>query len=119
MSGRWQAAVAYALTGEELVLSETGTPEVDLLLGELARAGWTPERISQHAAAESRSGVWPHPIPTELREQCSAAQLAAVLAQVREQLGLGSVSVALPSNRRQLDADEQRLMREVPPHHVG
>jgi hypothetical protein len=56
-------------------------------------------------------------VPDALRAGCGAAQLAAALRVARELLDLASLEVRPPSGRRKLNPDEQRLMRDVPPHH--
>jgi hypothetical protein len=118
MSPRWQAAVGYALVGDELALVESGRPEPAALVVALAEAGWTAERIGDHARAElAAERVWPHPIPAVLRADCGAAQLAAALGGARALLDLTTLETRAPSTRTRLNADELRLMREVPPHH--
>ncbi|MDQ7992494.1 MAG: hypothetical protein AAGC63_05865 [Propionicimonas sp.] len=115
---RWHAAIAAALVGEELDLPEPGRPEIPGLLADLAREGWPAARIAGHARSRvAGEQPWPHQIPPRLRAGCGAAQLHAALAAARNQLGLGSLEVRGPSRRTRLDSDEQRLMRDVPPHH--
>ena len=118
MTARWQAALGYALTGSELDLEEPGHPDPESLVSALANAGWPADRIEEHArglvAAESS---WPHQVPVALRTGCGAAQMAASLRLARRLLGLANLEVRPPSGRRTLDADEVRLMRDVPPHH--
>ncbi|MCA0294665.1 MAG: hypothetical protein LCH96_04970 [Actinobacteria bacterium] len=118
MSVRWHAALGYALTGAELALPETGRPDAAALIGELADAGWPAERIARHAreVADAELG-WPHQVPLALREGCGAAQFAAVLGATRALLELTTLETRPPSARRTLDRDEERLMREKPPHH--
>lgn len=118
MSGRWQAALAYALTGAEYELAEPGRPEPASVVTELNGLGWTPARLAAHALAElAAERPWPHPVPADLRRGCGAAQLAAALGTTRELLGLTSLDTRSPSARRRLNPDEQRLLRDVPPHH--
>ncbi len=120
MSARWHAALGCALTGEELPLAEPGVPDPAALVDDLAALGWTRDRIAAHARAEAAAEhAWPHPVPAALREGCGAAQLAAALVRVREALDLTSLETRPPSPRRRLTPDEVRLLREVPPHHVG
>jgi len=118
VTARWQAALGCALTGQELDLPEAGRPDPGSLVNDLAEAGWTVERIGSHArglvAAEE---AWPHQVPGRLRAGCGAAQLAAALRQARELLDLAGLEVRPPSGRLVLNPDEERLMREVPPHH--
>lgn len=118
MSPRWQAAIGYALVGAELALDEPGRPDPELLVTELAAAGWSAGRIGDHARQVlSGEQVWPHPVPTALRAGCGAAQFAAALGRARELAGVATLETRAPSTRTRLNADELRLMREVPPHH--
>jgi hypothetical protein len=118
MSPRWQAALGYALIGIDLAPDEPGNPDPAQLADALAQAGWPAGRIGDHARAElSAERVWPHPVPAELRAGCGAAQFAAALGRARELLDLATLETRPPSTRTKLNADELRLMREVPPHH--
>lgn len=120
MSGRWHAALGYALVGVELDLPEPGAPDPAALVAALADADWPSERIATHARVEvAADRTWPHPVPASLRAGCGAAQFAAALGAARALLGLATLETRPPSRRRTLTADEQRLLREVPPHHVG
>jgi hypothetical protein len=120
VSGRWHAALGYALVGVEFDLAEPGAPDPSALVAALADAGWPSERIAAHARTEvAAERTWPHPVPAPLRTGCGAAQLAAALGAARAELGLSALETRPPSRRRALTADEQRLLREVPPHHVG
>ena len=115
---RWHAALAMALVGEELVLPEPGRPDVGALLPDLAAAGWPADRIAEHARARALAEqAWPHPVPSALRAGCGAAQFHAAVATARAELGLTSLVTRAPSRRTRLDADEQRLLRDVPPHY--
>lgn len=118
--GRWQASLAFALTGEEFACPEPGQPDARALVDALASAGWDAGRIGDHARQRAAAGeAWPHQVPTPLRQHCGAAQLAASLGEARELLGLTTLEARGPSAPRPLTPDEQRLLREVPPHHVG
>ncbi len=118
MSPAWHAALGFALTGEERDLPSSELPDVDVLLAALAAQGWTAERLASHAretvAAER---PWPHAVPPELRAGCGPAQFHAALNRARAALDLVVLETRAPSTRQRLNADEQRLMREVPPHH--
>lgn len=118
MSVAWHAALGWALTGEELAFPATDQPDVETLLAHLAGHGWTAKRIGAHArdtvAAEQ---VWPHPVPDRLRAGCGPAQFHAAVNRARAALDLVVLETRPPSARQHLNADEQRLMREVPPHH--
>ncbi len=116
----WQAALGFALVGSRLGLAEAGRPDASLLLSELAAQGWDQAAIAAHARAVVAAGeVWPHPVPTDLRAGLAPAQFAAALGQLRAALELSTLVMAPPSNRTALDSEERRLLREVPPHHVG
>lgn len=118
MTARWQAALGYALTGDELELAETGRPDPVSLVTVLADAGWPAERVEHHARGRmAAEASWPHQVPARLRAGCGAAQLAAALRLVRELLDLANLEVRPPSGRAKLNPDEERLMRDVPPHH--
>jgi hypothetical protein len=118
VSGRWHAALGYALTDEDLDLPDPALPDVSVLLADLAAIGWTGDRIAAHARACAAAEVaWPHAIPAALRTGCGPAQLAAALGVARHALGLTALETRPPSGRRRLNPDEERLLREVPPHH--
>lgn len=114
---RWQVALGYALVGEQLPLSDTVAPDPARLVTELADLGWDADRVASHArAVVADEQPWPHPIPAELRQGCGAAQLFAGLGRVRELLGVVTLEARPPSARKRLNLDEQRLLRDVPPH---
>ena len=118
MTTRWQAAICYALTGSELELVEPGRPDPKALVEGLAAAGWPASLVGDHARKRVEAELtWPHPVPTILRGGCGAAQFAAALRLAREMLHLTTLEVRPPSGRLALNPDEERLMREVPPHH--
>ncbi len=118
MTARWQAALGYALTGRDLELPEPGHPAPQALVDGLAANGWPASRIGDHArAVAAAESAWPHAVPAALRAGCGAAQLAASLRAARELLHLTTLDERGPSARTKLNPDEQRLMREVPPHH--
>lgn len=115
---RWHAAIAWALVGERLALPEPGRPDPTTLVTDLAAVGWTADRIGGHASSRlQREQAWPHPVPPDLRAGTGPAQLHAALAATRTLLGLATLETRPPSGRTRLDANEQRLLRDVPPHH--
>lgn len=115
---RWHRALGYALTGQELDLADEGRPDPASLVAALAEAGWTASRVRAHALGLVNAELaWPHPIPARLRAGCGAAQLSAALGESRRLLGLLALETRPPSARTRLNADELRLMRDVPPHH--
>ena len=118
MKARWQAALGYALTGCELQLAETGRPDPHELVEGLDAAGWPASRVAEHAAAQVAAEIaWPQHVPAALRAGCGAAQFSAALGLARELLHLTTIVVRAPSGRLTLNPEEERLMREVPPHH--
>ena len=112
----WHAAIAFALTGERLDLGAQAVPDPDALARELEEAGWPAERVTAHAQHAAGVQPWPHPVPDDLRAGLGAAQLHAAVARARDRLGLTVLTVLPPSRRTRLDADERRLLVEVPPH---
>lgn len=119
MSSCWHTALAFALVGEDLGFAATDGPSGDQLVELLAASGWNHDTIATHAAAViAAEQPWPHPVPAELREGCGPAQFHAALTGLRRRLGVLTLETRPPSTRRRLNADEERLMREVPPHHV-
>jgi len=118
VTSRWQAAVGYALTGCELQLAEPGRPDPRALVEGMNAVGWPASRVGEHARERvAADAVWPHAVPAVLRSECGAAQLAAALRAARDLLGLTTLEVRPPTARLTLNPDEERLMREVPPHH--
>lgn len=118
MSVGWHRALAHALVGSDLGLPDAPAPDPDALRAALAAAGWDAGRLGAHAAARrARGEPWPHPVPDALRRGLGAAQFHAALARLRGDLGLDAVEVRPPSRRTALDADERRLLADVPPHH--
>lgn len=105
------AALVWALTG-----AQAGSPGGDLH-AVLADAGWDRAAIASHARAViAAGGIWPHPVPDELRHRVGSARLLAALQRLQADLGLfgKQTRAAAP---RPLDADERRLLQDVPPHH--
>jgi hypothetical protein len=118
VSAPWHTALAYALVEQDLDFPASEQPDPAALLTSLTESGWSSERIASHARAViGAERPWPHPVPTALRQGCGPAQFHAALTRVRELLDLRTWETRSPSDRQQLNADEQRLMREVPPHH--
>ncbi|GAB3742436.1 hypothetical protein [Microlunatus parietis] len=104
-------AVGYALTGGDPAPTGPAIRPEDLI-GQL---GGT-ERVRAHAAAVRAAGEpWPHPVPPELRSGLGAAQLHAAIERARQQI---DPPPSRPVRRAAApDADDLRLLREVPPHH--
>lgn len=113
----WQSALVYAMVGIEFPLPESDAPDPAGVIEALAEQGWSAQRISEHARAVlGAEQPWPHPIPVELRGGCGPAQLQAAVRSVRALLDLDTVEKRPPAPRRPLNADERRLMADVPPH---
>lgn len=106
----WAVALGYALTGRELPLAAPAG-DVHALLAELAAAGWDEARLRELRAS---SAGWPFPVPSSVRGSLGAAQLHACVRGVVDVLVPAAANVA---DARPLDADERRLLAEVPPHH--
>lgn len=94
----WHQALIYAVTAErrpELGVQEA--PDLDAVVVALA--------------GRPRGA---YAVPADLREGIGAAQLAALLTELRTRLGRGRGPVLAD---RAPDADERRLLADVPPHH--
>ena len=119
MSASWGIALGYALTGAELdSVNDPDRPDAAAVAGFLDRSGWSRDRVLAHARAEVEAErPWPHAVPADLRPAAGAAQFHAALGALRAELNLTALESRPPSTRTKLTADEQRLLREVPPHH--
>lgn len=105
----WHQALAYAVTGRRY--PELGRqPRPDL--AEVAAF------LSQHRPADPVGpGGGLHPVPPDLVEGVGPAQFWAAVSELSRRLD-GDVRPAIPVVAdRPLSADEQRLLRDVPPHH--
>jgi hypothetical protein len=112
-------AVAFALTGEML------QPPADLsaqcaeeFAAWLADAGWDAARLRDLRDATVQAGTkWPLPLTIEERGGVGAAQWSAIVRGVIEAAKLDQPSRPVnPSGPP--DAEDLRLLAEVPPHHV-
>ena len=105
------AAVFWALTGEAVE-----SPGGDVHAA-LAAQGWDQVAIASHARAViAAGGVWPHQVPDELRLRVGSARLLAAVQRAQTEAGLFG-QPAEPAAARPLNADERRLLQDVPPHH--
>lgn len=95
---RWHQALAYAVSGERRPeLGAQVAPDLEVVV----------------EALEGRPrGAFV--VPADLREGIGAAQLAAAVTELRARLGRASRPVLAD---RAPDADERRLLADVPPHH--
>jgi hypothetical protein len=117
---RWNAALTYAITGQRWEdLTESDGPDLDLLVVQIGRRyPGGIDTLRDAAAARRRAGEpWPYEVPAELAEGLGAAQWLAALAGLRKRLELGPQPARPVLSDRQPDADELRLLRDVPPHH--
>lgn len=94
----WHQALAYALSGERRAeLGKQYAPDLDVVAEALA--GRALGRYS---------------VPADLCEGIGPARLAALVTAVQVRLAAPPLLVLA---NRVLDADERRLLTEVPPHH--
>jgi hypothetical protein len=110
----WASELASCLVGESVELPDTAPVARDVLAA-LERAGWPAARIE--AVARTRFEVeepWPFPVGREV-VAAGPAQWYALVAEARTLLGLDG-EVQLPPTRTALNADERRLLSDVPPH---
>ena len=117
---RWNTALAYAITGRRWDdLDESGAPELQRVAEEIGHrfpggiSGLRPEILAHLRAGEP----WPYPVPADLRVGLGAAQWLAAVTRLRELLAVGPQPDRPLLSDRRPDADEERLLREVPPHH--
>ncbi|MDR2896547.1 MAG: hypothetical protein LBV30_07865 [Propionibacteriaceae bacterium] len=117
--------ILQALTGQACPLGQSDclrqAMTAEQILEALAGIGWTADELRNHAIQCWQSDqVWPHPIDPAQLHTLGAACWLALLAEVRQRLHLDHVT-NLPSRRQLLNADERRLLAEVPPHfgHAG
>jgi hypothetical protein len=102
----WHQALAYAVTGRRY-------PE----LGRQERPDL--EQVTEFlrpllADLEPRP---PQPVPADLAAGLGPAQLWAAVAELRRRLGVDPSRASTAVADRPLTQEEQRLLRDVPPHH--
>ncbi|WP_152361338.1 hypothetical protein [Microlunatus speluncae] len=115
---RLRRAVAYAVTGADPALTATSFDgeafDPAALIAELGGVA-----TLRSAAAEARAAglSWPYPVPERLRQGLGAAQVHAAVRRVSSLID----EPPRPVIRRPAtpDADDLRLLRDVPPHHGG
>ena len=96
----WNQALAYAVTGElRPDLGHQDEPDLDAV----------------EAAVADRPTVL-RPVPPGLLRGIGPAQFAAALAELRSRLTRSAGSRPVLAERPP-DADERRLLLDVPPHH--
>ncbi|GAB3922357.1 hypothetical protein GCM10011575_14020 [Microlunatus endophyticus] len=117
---RWNAALAYAITGQRWDdLAESGKPELVQLADEIRRRypGGVEALQARIIGRVQQDEPWPYEVPDDLRAGLGAAQWWAALSQLRRRLAVGPQPDRPVLSDRKPDADEQRLLRDVPPHH--
>ena len=110
----WHPALAAALVGERLDLGTQDRPDVPALIADLATLGWDAPRI---AATARDASPWPFPMSDADRAALGVAQFHAALRDARRLLGLEFLTERPRSRRTELNADERRLLGDVPPHY--
>jgi hypothetical protein len=112
----WYQALAYALVGQ---LRKELDPE-PRDIGALLEALGGVHTVARHRRQqrELAGGVWPHPVPQALRSGVGPAQFQALLHQAVAAVVAADRPATRPvTSARPPSADEQRLLRDVPPHH--
>lgn len=129
----WHRALAYAITGTRLDDPEVGDldhsadgagdrsrPDLPALAALITERAGGPDRLREQIDARRLSGgPWPYPLPDDLRQGLGAAQLLAALTELRGILGVDRLASRPVIADRALNADERRLLGDVPPHHGG
>jgi hypothetical protein len=111
----WHQALAYAILGLRMPeLPDQDQPHV----AELARELSANDQLGASVKALRAQGTWPLPVPTDLMVGLGRAQFLAALAELVGELGFDAHRTHLAVDRP-ANADERRLLDEVPPHHRG
>jgi hypothetical protein len=112
----WHQALAYAICGQRLSeLGQQDEPDLDELVRILSRDADLVPRVQ----VDRRRGNWPHPVPNDLMAGIGWAQFSSALTVLITRLDLAPGSAARGPSSRPPDADERRLLHDVPPHHGG
>ena len=108
-------ALAYAVLGRRLLdLSQQDQPNVAALPRKLT----AEQQVSASVEALRGNGTWPVPVPSDLMVGLGSAQFLAALGALVQELGLDKHGTRFAVDRP-ANADERRLLSEVPPHHPG
>lgn len=111
----WQGLLAYALTGHP---ANPRGDDVTGVLAALAESGFPADRLRTLAVTAADEGQpWPYLVSAEDVRSVGPARWHALLREAQAALGLDGLLTAPPSTRTALTHDEQRLLRDVPPHH--
>jgi hypothetical protein len=115
-SPAWHQALAYAICGQRLrELGRQDEPDLADLVRVLSKGADLASLVQE----QRRSGAWPHPVPNELLAGLGWAQFSAALTVLITRLDLGPGHAKWTLSNRPPDADERRLLHDVPPHHLG
>jgi hypothetical protein len=107
--------LAYAILGRRLPqLSHQDQPDVAALADELS----ADDQLGASVKLLQAQGTWPLPVPSDLMVGLGWAQFTAALAELLRKLGLDAHRTHLAVDRP-ANADERRLLDDVPPHHRG
>lgn len=110
----WATEMARSLVGEPVELPDT-KPEAPAILAALEVLGWSPAKIRAFALSRFEAEmVWPLPV-SEAVIAAGPAQWYALQGEARTLLGLDGLQQP-PATRTVLNADERRLLGDVPPH---
>lgn len=111
----WHQALAYAILGRRLLdLSQQDQPDVPALARKLS----AEQQLSASVEALRGNGTWPVAVPSDLMVGLGSAQFLAALEALVQELGLNRHGTRFAVDRP-ANADERRLLGEVPPHHAG
>ena len=112
----WHQALAYAILGRRLPeLAEQDQPNVAALARQLSANRQLSASVN---SLRHGGGAWPFAVPPDLMAGLGQAQFLAARAALVKELGLDRQGNHLAIDRP-ADADERRLLDEVPPHHRG
>ncbi len=112
----WHQALAYAILGRRLPeLAQQDQPDVAALARELCADRQLSAMVS---TLRSGGGTWPVAVPPDLMAGLGRAQFLAARAALVKELGLDPHGTFHALDRA-ADADERRLLDDVPPHHRG
>jgi hypothetical protein len=105
----WHQALAYAVTGRRYPeLGRQPVPDLDLVAAFLRR--------QQDGADAPVLSAGPHRLPPDLTAGLGPAQLWAAVAELRRRLE-GPARPPVVAAPVLPGPDDQRLLRDVPPHH--
>lgn len=118
-AARCWVAVAVALTGERPDPPEGASWRAADAEAWMAAQGWDAAALQwRRANCQQQDLAWPASLPGEVSDGLEFARYAAMLAQVRTDLGLDGLAERVHRGPAVIGPEEARLLREVPPHSV-